>query len=89
MNRRAILSLIGTTVVAAGALAASSRQPAADIVIYNAHIYTVNASQPEAAAVAVLGERIVAVGTDAEVLRWRGPATHALDARGQLLLRSA
>ena len=86
MDRRVILSLIGATVAAAGALAASSPPPAADLVIYNAHIYTVNAVQPEAAAVAVLGDRIVAVGTDAEVLRWRGPATHALDAHGQLLL---
>ena len=86
MGRRVILSLIGTTVAAAGALAASPPQPAADLVIYNAHIYTVNAAQPEAVAVAVLGDRIVAVGSDADVLRWRGAATHAVDAHGQLLL---
>ena len=86
MDRRVILSLIGATVAAAGALAASPTQPAADLVIYNAHIYTVNAAQPEAAAVAVLGDRIVAVGTDAEVLRWRGATTRAVDAHGQLLL---
>ena len=85
MSRRVVLSLIAA-IAAAGAIAASQPQPAADLIIYNARIYTVNAAQPEAAAVAVLGERIVAVGSDADVLRWRGGATHAVDARGQLLL---
>jgi predicted amidohydrolase YtcJ len=89
MGRRVLFSLIAAT--AAGAAIAASQpqpqpQPMADLIVYNARIYTINAAQPEAAAVAVLGDRIVAVGSDADVLRWRGAATHALDARGKLLL---
>jgi predicted amidohydrolase YtcJ len=36
--------------------------------------------------VAVLRERIVAVGRDADIARWRGPQTRVLDAGGRLLL---
>ncbi len=85
MVSRLVFSLIAAT-AAGAAIAASQPQPMADLIVYNARIYTVNAAQPEAAAVAVLGDRIVAVGSDAAVLRWRGATTHALDARGKLLL---
>ncbi|MGA8212191.1 MAG: amidohydrolase [Candidatus Sulfotelmatobacter sp.] len=60
--------------------------PAADLVITNAKIWTVDASQPLAQAVAVLGDRIVAVGSNAAVDRWRGPNTKVIDAEGKLLL---
>ena len=43
--------------------------PAADLVLYGGNVATLDPAQPEAEAVAVLGERIVAVGSDAEVRR--------------------
>ena len=60
--------------------------PAADLIISHARIWTVDSSYPEAQAVAILRDRIVAVGTDAEVAGWRGPATKTIDAGGKLLL---
>ncbi|MGA7907897.1 MAG: amidohydrolase family protein, partial [Candidatus Sulfotelmatobacter sp.] len=39
-----------------------------------------------AQAVAVLGDRIVAVGSSADVDAWRGPHTNVIDADGKLLL---
>src|ERR1700694_875275 len=60
--------------------------PAADIIIQNAHIWTVDPSRPEAEAVAILGERIVAVGSRQQVDAWRGPHTHVVDAAGKRLL---
>ncbi|MGZ4733067.1 MAG: hypothetical protein ACXVZH_13090, partial [Terriglobales bacterium] len=45
-------------------------RPAADLLIYNAKIWTVDKSQPTAQAVAVLGDRIVAVGSNQEVEVW-------------------
>ena len=66
-------------------LAAQSK-PAADLIINHAKIWTVDASRPEAQAVAVLGDRIVAVGSNDEVNQWRGPTTRAIDAGGKLLL---
>ena len=61
-------------------------KPAADLIIQNARIWTVDRSLPEAEAVAILGERIVAVGSSREVDAWRGPHTRVVDAAGKRLL---
>ncbi len=61
-------------------------KPAADVLITNARVWTGDASQPEVQAVAVLGERIVAVGGSVELQAWRGPKTKVLDARGRRLI---
>src|SRR5262249_920378 len=60
--------------------------PAADLLISNAKVWTGDASRPWAQAVAVLGDRIVAVGKDAELERWKGPKTQIIDAGSHLLL---
>ena len=60
--------------------------PAADLVIDNARIWTVDADQPTAEALAVLGECIVAVGSSSEVASWRGVNTRVVDARGRRVL---
>ncbi len=65
------------------ALSACSRRqagPEADLIITNASVWTGNASHPTAQSVAVLGDRIVDVGTSAEVDRWRGAKTKVIDA---------
>lgn len=61
-------------------------QPAADLVIHNARIWTVDSARPEAEAVAVLGNRIVAVGSNQDVDSWRGPHTRVVDAEGRRLI---
>jgi predicted amidohydrolase YtcJ len=68
-----------------GAVFAQSK-PCADLIIRNARIWTVDPSHPEAEAVAILGDRIVAVGSNAEVDAWRGPATNVVDGAGKRLL---
>lgn len=72
--------------LAGSGLVAAQSKPAADLIIRNAKIWTVDPSRPEAEAVAVLGDRIVAVGSNSEVEAWRGPTTHLLDAGGKRLL---
>jgi predicted amidohydrolase YtcJ len=59
---------------------------AADLIIRNAKIWTVDKEHPTAQAVAVLGDRIVAVGSNADIEAWRGPHTRTVDASGKLLL---
>ena len=66
--------------------AAAQTKPAADLIIRNARIWTVDPALPEAQAVAVLGDRIVAVGSDEQVDTWRGPHTPVVDAVGHRLL---
>jgi predicted amidohydrolase YtcJ len=60
--------------------------PAADLIIMNAKIWTVDTSQPLAQAVAVIQDRIVAVGSNADINAWRGSRTQVIDAGGELLL---
>ncbi|HXP16769.1 MAG TPA: amidohydrolase [Terriglobales bacterium] len=60
--------------------------PAADLIIRDAKIWTVDTDRPSAQAVAVLGGRVVAVGSNADADAWRGPHTRLVDAAGKLLL---
>jgi len=59
---------------------------AADLIIRNAKVWTVDKDHPTAQAVAVLGDRIVAVGSNEDVEAWRGARTRTVDASGKLLL---
>jgi predicted amidohydrolase YtcJ len=61
-------------------------RPAADLIITNAKIWTVDRSLPTADAIAVLGDRIVGVGSNSDAARWSGPHTQVIDAGGKLLL---
>jgi predicted amidohydrolase YtcJ len=61
---------------------------AADTVVINARIYTVNPLQPWAEALAIHDGKIVAVGTTREIAARRGPSTHVIDAQGRLVLPS-
>jgi predicted amidohydrolase YtcJ len=61
-------------------------RPAAESIITNAKVWTVDKNHPQAEAVAIIGKRIVAVGTEAEIDGWRGPQTRIIDAAGKLLL---
>jgi predicted amidohydrolase YtcJ len=71
------------------ALAVGCLRPArlaADLVITNASIWTGDALQPDANAVAVVGDRIVDVGSSREIDRWRRTATTVIDAEGRRVL---
>ena len=76
---------LAPVLLAAIALAAGAR-PAADLVVTNARAWTGDPARPEAEALAVIGERIVAVGSKAEIEAWHGPATRVIDASGRRVL---
>ena len=59
---------------------------AADLVVRGGRVFTVDDAQPWAAAVAVRGEQIVAVGADDDVVGLLGPDTETIDASGGLVL---
>src|SRR5215211_674004 len=61
-------------------------KPSATLMVTNAAVYTVDKKLPKAEAVAVIGDRIVAVGSRADIDLWRGPQTKVIDAGGKLLL---
>jgi len=74
-----LICIVGSKLVA-------QSKPAADLIITNAKVWTVDKTHPTAQAVAVLGDRIVAVGSNADVDVWRGHDTKVIDAGGKLLL---
>ena len=59
---------------------------AADLILHGGHIATLNPAQPEAEAVAVVGDRIVAVGADADVRPLGSADTRWIDLRGRRLI---
>src|SRR5580704_5566394 len=79
------LSICAVALTSGSQVVAQSK-PAADLIVTHAKVWTVDRSQPKAEAIAVLGERIVAVGSSAEVDAWRGPNTRIIDAGGKLVV---
>jgi predicted amidohydrolase YtcJ len=67
-------------------LALSQTRPAADLIITNGKLYTVDKTRPRAEALAVIGDRIIAVGFASDIDQWRGPNTRVIDARERLVL---
>ena len=57
-----------------------------DIILYNGKIFTSSTTRPYVQALAIRGERIVAIGDSAKILALRGPATRALDLRGRTVI---
>ena len=84
MSRSAVAACLAWSLASWPARAQT--KPAADLIITNAKIWTVDKTRPHAEALAVLGDRIVAVGSAADVDTWHGPQTKVLDAQGKLLL---
>jgi predicted amidohydrolase YtcJ len=79
------LSAVLLSLISVGGVWAQSK-PAADLIITNAKVWTVDKAHPTAQAVAVLGDRIIAVGSNADVETLRSAATKVIDAGGKLVL---
>ena len=59
---------------------------APDLIIHNATVRTMDSRQPTAEAVAIFGNRIVAVGSSKDIKKLAGSRTRSIDARKQLVL---
>jgi predicted amidohydrolase YtcJ len=64
----------------------SVRIAPADILIVHAKVYTVDEKKPWAQSLAIRKGKIVAVGSDEQVVRFRGIGTEIIDAGGKLVL---
>jgi predicted amidohydrolase YtcJ len=60
--------------------------PRADLLVVNGKIVTVDAASTIAGAVAVRGDRIVAIGTSEQLRSLAGPQTRVIDARGRTVI---
>jgi predicted amidohydrolase YtcJ len=59
--------------------------PRATLTVVNARVWTGNPAQPWADALAIAGERIIAVGAESDVRSFVTPETRVVDARGGML----
>src|SRR5260370_2790098 len=64
----------------------NNQQASPTLIILNASVHTMDAALPTAQALAIKGNRIVAVGANNEIQRLAGESTRVIDARGQLVL---
>ena len=81
MIARAIGAASGALMVSAlAACAGAPPEPPADLLILGGRVFTVEPDHAWAEAVAVRGDRIVKVGTEAEVRALKGPSTREYDA---------
>jgi predicted amidohydrolase YtcJ len=71
---------------ATAALCPAARAQQADLILINGRVYTADAAQPQAQAVAVRGDRIVFVGSNQEALSLRGNGTRVIDASGKMVM---
>jgi predicted amidohydrolase YtcJ len=84
------LLLMSATYVAVRATAPQAPQASqvapATMVLNNGSVVTADDARPTAQAIAVNGDTIVALGTNAEIARYIGPSTKVIDLKGQMAM---
>src|SRR5438034_1040447 len=58
----------------------------ADLILVNGDVVTVDSAHPRAQAIAVAGDRIIAVGSNADIRKLADARTKRVDARGRLVI---
>src|SRR6185369_457231 len=62
---------------------AHAQAPAPDLILHNGNIVTMEEKQPTAAAIAMQGEKILALGASDAILKTAGPKTIIVDLKGR------
>ncbi len=81
MKQIALLSLILLLFITT----VQAQQPA-DLILHNGVIYTVDKNNSTAQAVAIKDGKFVAVGSNTDVMKFRGPSTRVIDLRGRFVV---
>jgi len=84
-----MVTIRGVALCIAALASLSHAQPARqapDLVLVGGKVFTSDTARPWAEAIAIRGERVVAVGTTVEVRRLAGPATRVIDVGGRVVM---
>jgi hypothetical protein len=84
-SRREFLAVAGASALAGCSTLLKSETPA-DVVIVNGRIATLNPKQANAEAIAIRGERIVAVGSEKDISAFKGASTRVIDGGGRTII---
>ncbi|HWJ56534.1 MAG TPA: amidohydrolase, partial [Vicinamibacterales bacterium] len=83
-----VVAIVGTTLIA-GLIVGAQRDDSSgpvDLIIHNARVYAADDLGSIADAVAIRGNKILKVGGEREIMRYRRPQTSVIDARGAAVL---
>ncbi|HET7632487.1 MAG TPA: amidohydrolase [Gemmatimonadaceae bacterium] len=89
MIRSRLISLVSLAACLPLALAgcgSGAGVPPADLVLRNGKVVTMDSATPQGQAVAVTGDRITAVGSDADIQKYIGSNTRVIDLKGHLAI---
>ena len=75
--------VLATALGACGQSAPDPEGPIADLVLINGNVLTVDADRRQVSAVAIQGDRILAIGSDDEIRRYVDDGTRSVDLAGQ------
>jgi len=64
----------------------SGQQPPPDVVLVNGRVFTADARRPYVEALAIRGDRVVTVGTSAQITALTGPTTRRIDVGGRVVI---
>ncbi len=83
---RKVFGVFVVLLAACGGEKSDDANPAADLLLINGDVVTVDDTMPQAEAVAIVGDRILAVGTTDEMLQLHGDDTKVVDVDGQMVI---
>jgi predicted amidohydrolase YtcJ len=86
MNRKILITSLAVLWTSPVHAQSPQELPGADLIVFNANIFTGNLAQPEASALAVKNGRIYSVGSDNDVLGLKGSGTEIIDAGSRRLI---
>ncbi|MBY5839730.1 amidohydrolase [Rhizobium leguminosarum] len=86
MIRKIFIAFVTSFSFSAVQAQTTQEQPGADLIIFNAKIFTGNRAQPEASALAIKEGRIYSVGSDVDILGLTNLETRVIDARSRRLI---
>src|SRR5207253_7472488 len=79
VNRHQVKITLGSLLLLLLSLSAHSQAPAPDLILHNGNIVTLEEKLPSASAIAIQGEKVLALGSNEEVLKMAGPKTKIID----------
>jgi hypothetical protein len=86
LARSGLLALVAAAAVGCAGREADAPMQTADLVLLHGSIHTLEPGTPRAEALAVLGDRILRVGTDAEIEPLAGNRTRRIDLGGRAVI---
>ena len=84
-NKKTITYFLAFLLILLTTLACQENTQQATLILTNANIWTANSKQPNAQAIAIAGETILAIGSNEEIQAFQGTQIEVLDLQGKFI----